>query len=148
MQIKNAFSQILCHANKLDIRYMYFVDDSDNHQNIGVTGRSDLNQTVIVDVMRILYRYGTGRCHSLEQIQKWRYSSFLKGGLYRLGGSSPTSDTSQPHTLSKSGEQECCLTQSNYGIYKVYINQLYFAIYQTRDKLVCSNYRAQSRCRY
>lgn len=34
---------------------MYFVDDSDNHQNIGVTGRSDLNQTVIVDVMRILY---------------------------------------------------------------------------------------------
>lgn len=55
MQIKNAFSQILCHANELDIRYMYFVDDSDNHQNIGVTGRSDLNQTVIVDVMRILY---------------------------------------------------------------------------------------------
>lgn len=55
MQIKNAFSQILCHANKLDILYMYFVDDSDNHQNIGVTRRSDLNQTVIVDVIKILY---------------------------------------------------------------------------------------------
>lgn len=47
---------------------MYFVDDSDNHQNIGVTGRSDLNQTVIVDVMRfyilvdviLLNRYGNG----------------------------------------------------------------------------------------
>lgn len=56
MQITNAFSQILCHANKLDIRYMYFVDDSDSHQNIGVTGRSDLNQTVKVDFMRILYK--------------------------------------------------------------------------------------------
>lgn len=68
MQIKNAFSQILCRANKLDIQYMCFVDDSDSHQNIGVTGRSDLNQAVIADVMRfyilvdviLLNRYRNG----------------------------------------------------------------------------------------
>lgn len=34
---------------------MYFVDDNDNYQDIGVIGRFDLNQIVIVDVMRILY---------------------------------------------------------------------------------------------